>query len=209
MPSAKKHAFWNPVRDLGHPLVKVRHARLDAHRHARLVDLHDVVVRQLIARLEQSNRIETITIDGVQIVSHQGAKGAKVTAITPAAVASIELEQPPVGGSPRVARSEDVVTAEKLVGALAYQDDLDAALAALAVQQPCGDRAPVGEKIVEARDRGFEVVRHLLRSDDDLFMLRADVTRNAARLRTLVELGMGKAHGEGAHLRAGGRQARR
>src|SRR5262249_4238234 len=43
--SAQEQVLRNPVRDLSHPLVEVRHARFDAHRHTRLVYLHDVVVR--------------------------------------------------------------------------------------------------------------------------------------------------------------------
>src|SRR5262249_14420086 len=169
----QKQVFGNPVPYLGYPLVEVRHARLDADRHARLIHLHHVVVRQLVARLEQSNGVEAITVDGVQIVSHQCAKGAKVTAITPAAVASIELEQPPIGGSPRGARSEHVVAAEKLVGALAYQYDLDAALAALSVKQPRGNRPPVSEQVIETRDRALEMITHLPRRDQNLLMRRA------------------------------------
>src|SRR5262245_57738660 len=109
-------------------------------------------------------------------------------AITPAAVASIELEQPPIDRNPRGARSEQVVATEKFVGALAYQHDLDAALATLSVQQPCGNRPPVGEQIIEARDCALKIVAHLPRSNQDLLMVRADVPSNVAGVGTLVEI---------------------
>ena len=63
-PFGQEQVFGNPVRDLSDPLIEVRHARLDADRHTRLVHLHHIIVRQLVARLEQSNGVEAITVDG-------------------------------------------------------------------------------------------------------------------------------------------------
>src|SRR5262245_30693592 len=127
--------FGDAVRDLSYPLVEVRHARLDTDRHTRLVHLHHIIVRQLVARLEQSNCVEAIPVDRVQIVSHQCAKGAKVTAIAPTAVLSVKLEKPPVDRSPRGARSEHAVAAKEFISAFAYQYDLNAALSAFSVKQ--------------------------------------------------------------------------
>src|SRR5262249_20347080 len=167
---AQEQIFMNPVRDLSQPLVKVRHARLDAHRHARFIHLHHIIVRQLVARLKQSNGVEAITINGVQIVSHQCAEGSKIPSITPAAVASIELEHPPIGGSSRCTRSEHVVAAKKLVGAFAYQYNLDATLAALPVQQSCRNSSPISKQVVETRNRALEPLTHLPRSNQNLLM---------------------------------------
>src|SRR5262249_22225490 len=72
---------------------------------------------------------------------------------------------------------------------------------------PCGNCSPVGEQVIKAHDRALKIVTHLLRSNQDFLVFRADVLGNAAGVGTLVEIRMDKAHRECAHLRlAGGKR---
>ena len=59
--------------------------------------------------------------------------------------------------------------------------------AALSVQQPCGDRAPVREQIVEIGNRRLEVASNIVRCDQYFLVLTPDVLCDVGSMGPLVE----------------------
>src|ERR1041384_4284830 len=135
------------IRKLRHSTIEERCASLDAHRHTRLVYLHHVVIWQLIACLEQPNRLKQVAACLIEIATHRRQKLRELAAVAPARITPIELEQPPGHRTSQGAGGlKDRIATEQLVRAFADQDDFDASLAALLVHQSSRNGAPVREQ---------------------------------------------------------------